>query len=165
MKSRHRTPPTPKAPQPATAHPPAATRAQAPEPNTPISAGHERTPAEWAWHHRTLVRLRERLLRAHAEHATEAVSTADMLGGGVPDTAQEQTDRDVLWAELGKETDQLFEVDCALQRIRDGTYGFCEQTGHPIAPERLSAIPWTRYALAAAESIEAQSLAAKKHPG
>ena len=86
-----------------------------------------------------------------------------MLGGDVADTAQEQSARDVLWAELGHETDRLFEVDCALQRIRDGTYGFCEETGHAIPTERLRAIPWTRYSLAAAQPIEQRALDAKKH--
>jgi RNA polymerase-binding transcription factor DksA len=92
----------------------------------------------------------------------QAVTSADMIGGDVADIAQEQTDRDVLWAELGNEADQLFEVDCALQRIRDGTYGFCEATGRPISSARLRAIPWTRYSLAAAGPIEQRALDAKK---
>jgi RNA polymerase-binding transcription factor DksA len=128
-----------------------------PERTTAISYGHEHIPPEWAWHHRTLVQLRERLIRAHAEHATQAATPADMLGVDVVDTAQEQTARDVLWAELGHETDQLFEVDCALQRIGDGTYGICEETGRPIPLERLRAIPWTRYSVAAAQPIEQRS--------
>ncbi len=133
-----------------------------PQGNTPNSGGHEHIPPQWRWHYRTLLHLRDRLLRAHAEHSTQAVTPADMLGGDVADMAQEQTDRNVLWAELGNEADQLFEVDCALQRIRDGTYGFCEETGHPISPARLRAIPWTRYSLAAAEPIEQRALDAKK---
>jgi RNA polymerase-binding protein DksA len=36
------------------------------------------------------------------------------------------------------------EIDAALQRIEDGTYGVCEVCGKPIAPERLAAIPWAR---------------------
>jgi RNA polymerase-binding transcription factor DksA len=40
--------------------------------------------------------------------------------------------------------DTLAEIDAALQRIDDGTYGICEVCGKPIAPERLMAIPWTR---------------------
>ncbi|HEX4677982.1 MAG TPA: TraR/DksA C4-type zinc finger protein [Gaiellaceae bacterium] len=38
----------------------------------------------------------------------------------------------------------LVEIDAALQRIEDGTYGSCEVCGKPIGAERLSAIPWTR---------------------
>ena len=38
----------------------------------------------------------------------------------------------------------LDEVDAALQRIEEGSYGVCELCGEPIGAERLSAIPWTR---------------------
>ena len=38
----------------------------------------------------------------------------------------------------------LIEIDAALQRIEDGSYGICEGCGNPIDPDRLSAIPWTR---------------------
>jgi RNA polymerase-binding transcription factor DksA len=39
----------------------------------------------------------------------------------------------------------LGEVDAALQRIADGTYGRCEVDGEPIPDERLEALPATRY--------------------
>lgn len=38
----------------------------------------------------------------------------------------------------------LREIDAALGRLDDGTYGVCEACGKPIAPERLQAIPWAR---------------------
>jgi RNA polymerase-binding transcription factor DksA len=38
----------------------------------------------------------------------------------------------------------LAEIDAALERIEDGTYGICGGCGKPIGAERLSAIPWTR---------------------
>jgi RNA polymerase-binding protein DksA len=37
----------------------------------------------------------------------------------------------------------LRQIDAALQRIEDGTYGVCEICGKPIGVERLRAIPWT----------------------
>ena len=36
----------------------------------------------------------------------------------------------------------LDEIDAALERIDDGTYGSCEICGKPIAPERLEVLPW-----------------------
>jgi RNA polymerase-binding transcription factor DksA len=39
---------------------------------------------------------------------------------------------------------QLAEVDAALQRADDGTYGVCEVCGQPIAPARLDARPTAR---------------------
>lgn len=70
------------------------------------------------------------------------------------DSARDQADRDLLWAELGFENDKLFEIDCALQRLRDGVYGFCEVTGHAIPAERLRTVPWTRYCRDAAAARE-----------
>lgn len=36
----------------------------------------------------------------------------------------------------------LTEVEAALKRIEDGTYGFCVDCGEPIPEKRLEAIPW-----------------------
>jgi DnaK suppressor protein len=38
----------------------------------------------------------------------------------------------------------LAEIDAALKRIEDGTYGICEICGKPIGDERLRALPWAR---------------------
>ena len=45
---------------------------------------------------------------------------------------------------------QLAAVDAALVRVADGTYGVCEVCGHPIAAERLEAIPWAATCVACA---------------
>ncbi|WP_427892889.1 TraR/DksA family transcriptional regulator [Kribbella sp. GL6] len=39
---------------------------------------------------------------------------------------------------------QLTEIDAALDRVADGTYGVCERCGRPIAPARLEARPTAR---------------------
>jgi RNA polymerase-binding transcription factor DksA len=39
---------------------------------------------------------------------------------------------------------ELAEIEAAIRRIEDGTYGIDEQTGEPIAPERLEALPTAR---------------------
>jgi len=46
------------------------------------------------------------------------------------------------------------EIDRALSKFEDGTYGFCEDTEEPIDVERLKAQPWTRYSVEAAEERE-----------
>jgi len=48
----------------------------------------------------------------------------------------------------------LTEIDDALQRIDDGTYGICEGTGLPIAKARLEAQPWARYSVEYARKME-----------
>lgn len=48
----------------------------------------------------------------------------------------------------------LAEIDDALGRIENGTYGVCEGSGEPIPKERLQAIPWARYCVAYAGLLE-----------
>ncbi len=39
------------------------------------------------------------------------------------------------------------EVEAALQRIKNGTYGYCEETGRPVGVRRLLAVPYTRHSI------------------
>ena len=55
----------------------------------------------------------------------------------------------------------LVEVNEALRRIEDGTYGICEGRGEPIPKQRLKAIPWARYCVACATLLEKGILAKK----
>jgi DnaK suppressor protein len=57
----------------------------------------------------------------------------------------------------------LVEIDEALSRIEDGTYGICQGRGEPIPKQRLKAIPWARYCVDCATLIEKGLLAKKKH--
>jgi len=48
----------------------------------------------------------------------------------------------------------LAEIEDALIRIDDGTYGICEGNGEPIPKARLEAIPWARYCVKCASLAE-----------
>jgi RNA polymerase-binding protein DksA len=48
----------------------------------------------------------------------------------------------------------LTEIDEALLRIENGTYGICEGTGQPIPKPRLEAQPWARYCVEYARMVE-----------
>lgn len=117
----------------------------------------------WTWHRRTLEGLRQRLIEGHRAHLRESVAPADRDYNDLADIASEQSDRDVLFAELGAVDNQLAEVEAALQRLQAGTYGRCEVTGRAIPAERLRALPWTRYSREAAEKIERDSNPQKPH--
>lgn len=49
---------------------------------------------------------------------------------------------------------QLMEIESALARIENGSFGYCEETEEEIEPERLRAIPWTRLSIEGAEIRE-----------
>ena len=48
----------------------------------------------------------------------------------------------------------LMEIDIALNRIENGTYGICEMNGETIPKARLKAIPWARYCITCAGLVE-----------
>ncbi len=55
---------------------------------------------------------------------------------------------------MDSEIKLLREIDEALMRIEEGTYGICEGTGEPIPKARLEAQPWARYCVEFARKLE-----------
>jgi len=62
---------------------------------------------------------------------------------------------------MDSERKLLREIDDALQRIEERTYGICEGTGEPIPKARLEAQPWARYCVEYARMLE-QGLATEQ---
>ncbi|MCC9077479.1 TraR/DksA C4-type zinc finger protein [Litorilinea aerophila] len=58
------------------------------------------------------------------------------------DLASDYLARERRTALLSMEQKMLAQIDEALQRLEDGTYGRCESCGEPIPPERLEALPY-----------------------
>jgi RNA polymerase-binding transcription factor DksA len=95
---------------------------------------------------------RARLLNAvaflHAENPGSLEDELGEIGTGTDnhlgDTASATYDRglDQGLEEGAQQT--LGEIDAALRRIDDGTYGTCAVCGKQISPERLRALPWAR---------------------
>jgi DnaK suppressor protein len=106
----------------------------------------------------------KRLLEQERGRLTDAVSflerdnagsiedeLGEVSGGGVDnhmaDTASATFDREL---EDGLEEgvqQTLVDVEAALARIEDGSFGICEICGKPIGAERLAAIPWARFCI------------------
>ena len=64
------------------------------------------------------------------------------------DTATETYDRELDYTLEENAEHVLAEIDAALKRIDDGTYGTCTHCGHEIPPERLEARPWATLCIA-----------------
>lgn len=62
---------------------------------------------------------------------------------------------------MDSERKLLKEIDDALRRIEQGTYGLCEATNKPISKVRLEAKPWARYSVEHARMLE-QGLVAEQ---
>ncbi len=81
------------------------------------------------------------------------------------DAGTDTYDRDWALGMLSSEQDAVYEIDQAIDRIRNGTYGICEMTGKPIEPGRLEAIPWTRFSLEAERELEQNGAAHRTRLG
>ena len=70
------------------------------------------------------------------------------------DQGTETFDREFALNQLSSEQDVLFEIDEAIRRIENGSYGICEMTNEPINIERLEALPYVRHSIKAQSELE-----------
>jgi len=70
------------------------------------------------------------------------------------DRASSETDRAIELRARDRQRKLIAKIDAALQRIDDGTYGYCEETGEPIAIRRLEARPIATLSVEAQERHE-----------
>jgi RNA polymerase-binding protein DksA len=110
-------------------------------------------PEQWMWHFRTLAELRSRLMKDRGVQMAEASEPIEVDTESA-DSATDEFDHDLALAMWESKDDLLQEIDDAIQRMRDGSYGLCEETGKVIPAARLMAMPWTRYTLEAEEHLE-----------
>src|SRR5450631_4246471 len=70
------------------------------------------------------------------------------------DRASSETDRAIELRARDRQRKLISKIDSALDRLDDGTYGFCEETGDPIALKRLDARPIATLSVEAQERHE-----------
>jgi RNA polymerase-binding transcription factor DksA len=116
----------------------------------------ERVPKKWKAHYDHLLQLRKYLLTRQDDLVADAKEEQTTFSQHMADAATDSFDRDFALSRASSEQDAVYEIDAALDRIRDGSYGICEMTGKPIEAARLEAIPWTRFSLGAEELLEKQ---------
>lgn len=83
-------------------------------------------------------------------------SSSDASGFGMhqADAGSDAYDRDFALSILSQEQNSLYEIDEALKRIDDGTYGICEISNKQILRARLEARPFTRYTVECQADLE-----------
>jgi DnaK suppressor protein len=97
---------------------------------------------------------RERLAKRLAEDANELAQTVAAEPGDIEDAAADEAGSFRSNTLRERERVQLIEVEAALARMDDGTYGICEDTDEPIPYRRLELEPTTRFTVAALEQRE-----------
>ena len=119
-------------------------------------------PNKWKKYYKLLLELRTHVKEELALHTSETLkqsskdNSGDLSGYGShqADAGTETFDRDFALGILSNEQDALNEIEEAIYRIKDGTYGICEETGKPINKERLTVVPFTRFSLEGQEAFE-----------
>ena len=119
-------------------------------------------PEKFKRYHKLLVDLRKHLTEGIERHSEETLKRSvkddagdlSSYGQHMADAGTDTFDRDFALSLVSNEQEALSEIEAAIKRIRDGTYGVCEITAKPISKERLLAVPFTRYSAEAQKQIE-----------
>ena len=88
----------------------------------------------------------------------EAIFNASMddnsASADIVDQASSYTEKNVEMRAINRQIKLISKIDSAIRRIKDGTYGFCEETAEPIGLKRLIARPVATLCIAAQERHE-----------
>ena len=101
-----------------------------------------------------LIKWKKEIIKANnlgnlLNSSDDNVSSADIV-----DQASSYTEKNVEMRAINRQIKLISKIDSALKRIKDGTYGFCEDTGEPIGLKRLIARPVATLTIAAQEKHE-----------
>ena len=72
----------------------------------------------------------------------------------IVDQASSYTEKNVEMRAINRQIKLISKIDSALKKLKDGTYGFCEETAEPIGLKRLMARPVASLCIAAQEKHE-----------
>ena len=100
-----------------------------------------------------LLAWREELLRESSE-TLQHLQSESLAEPDIADRASLETDRSLELSTRDRERKLIAKIDMALQRIEDGTYGYCEETEEPISLRRLEARPIATLSIEAQERHE-----------
>ena len=107
--------------------------------------------------------FRRKLLHWRAELMSESSETLHSLQDGgvieadIADRASVETNRALELRTRDRARKLILKIDEALERIEDGTYGYCEETHEPISLSRLEARPIATLSIEAQERHESRS--------
>lgn len=127
--------------------------------------GRVMTEAEINHYRRHLLAMRRRLGADVSELADEALRPVGGEASGnlsdVPihpaDLASENNEEEITLDLMENEGRILAEIDDALKRIEQGTFGRCENCHREIPRERLDAVPYARYCIRCARKLQAEA--------
>jgi DnaK suppressor protein len=110
-------------------------------------------PQQLEYFRRKLLAWRAELLK-EADETLASLQTGGMQEPDITDRAAAETDRALELRTRDRARKLISKIDQALERIENGTYGYCEETGEPITLRRLEARPIATLSIEAQERHE-----------
>ena len=99
---------------------------------------------------------KKELLKESSQTLTNMQKEENTAKPDITDRASEEIERSFELRTRDRERKLINKIESALRRIKEGSYGYCEETGEPIGIKRLEARP------VATLSLEAQEIHEKK---
>ena len=97
---------------------------------------------------------KKELVKANNEALYNGSMDDNSISADIVDQASSYTDKNVEMKAINRQIKLISEIDKALMRIKDDTYGYCLDTAEPIGLKRLMARPVAKYTIAAQEKHE-----------
>ena len=94
------------------------------------------------------------LVRTNNEALYNSSLDDNSTSADIVDQASSYTEKNVEMRAINRQIKLISKIDVALKKIKDGTYGFCEETAEPIGLKRLMARPIATLCIAAQEKHE-----------
>ena len=110
----------------------------------------ESIPKKWKKYYKLLLDLRQHVSDELDLHTSDTLQHASRDEGDrklESDAGTDAFDRDFALSLVSSEQEALNEVEEAILRIKEGTYGVCEVTGKTISKDRLAAVPFARFSI------------------
>ena len=97
---------------------------------------------------------KKELIKANNEALYNGSMDDNNISADLVDQASSYIDKNVEMKAINRQIKLISEIDKALRRIMDDTYGYCLDTAEPIGLKRLMARPVAKYTIAAQEKHE-----------
>lgn len=110
-----------------------------------------------------LLKMRESLIKEIKEKAkSESNDTTKTEVGDIYDLASNERDRELNLLISDRDRDKLLQIEDAIKRIDEGSYGTCEECESVIPNERLLIMPFARFCVSCQAEMEKSQIVEKE---
>ena len=101
-----------------------------------------------------LVEWKNDIIKSNSQALYSGDLVDNITSPDIVDQASSYTEKNVEMRTVNRQIKLISKIDAALKRLKNETYGFCEETGEPIGLKRLIARPIATLSIAAQEKHE-----------